>query len=352
MAPAPGLRQCGFRPLPVMHATSGDVCANSRPPQHDPAPLDAATLACRQSAMPFTLRQLQYFVAVAENGSVSHAAQALSISQSAVTEAVKELEADLGVRLFDRHPRGLSTTHRGHQFLRHARTILAEVSAARSTFAVDRESLSGRLHLGVTSLMAGYVMSDILSRFRRANPGVTVTAIEDSAEYLEHLLVGGELDVAVMVVGALRDRGALMTEILEVSPFRLWLPMGHRLAAQEAISLPDVTEEPLIVLNADEMEDEAVRLLSALGRRPRVAFRTRSVEAVRSLVATGAGVALLPDLVYRPWSLEGDRIESRDVSGALPVVQVGVVWRRGAPLSAAAQEFIAIAQSGAGNRGR
>ncbi|NCT12292.1 MAG: LysR family transcriptional regulator, partial [Rhodobacterales bacterium] len=131
----------------------------------------------------------------------------------------------------------------------------------------------------------------------------------------------------------------------DVSPFRLWLPLGHRLAAQESISLAEVTAEPLIMLNIDEMEDEATRLLSALGTRPRVAFRTRSVEAVRSLVATGAGVAILPDLVYRPWSLEGDRIESRDVSGALPVVQVGIVWRKGAPLSPAAQEFIAISQA-------
>ena len=86
-------------------------------------------------------------------------------------------------------------------------------------------------------------------------------------------------------------------------------------------------------------------MLSVLGTRPKVAFRTRSVEAVRSLVATGAGVALLPDLVYRPWSLEGDRIEARDVSGSLPVVQVGLVWRKGSKLSAAAREFVAVAQA-------
>ena len=91
-----------------------------------------------------------------------------------------------------------------------------------------------------------------------------------------------------------------------------------------------------------------MKLLSALGTRPRVAFRTRSVEAVRSLVATGAGVALLPDLVYRPWSLEGDRIESRDVSGALPVVKLGVFWRRGSPLSAAARDFIEITKENKG----
>ncbi len=295
--------------------------------------------------MAFTLRQLQYFVAVAEHGSVSHAAQALSISQSAVTEAVKDLEADLGVKLFDRHSRGLAITHKGHSFLRHATAILSEVSGARAALEADREALSGALHLGVTSLMAGYVMSDLLARFRRANPQVEVTAIEDSGEYLEHLLIGGELDVAVMVTSGLRERGALQVELLSVSPYRLWMPLGHRLTAQESISVADLAGETLIVLRADEMEEEAVNMLAGLGARPRVAFRTRSVEAVRSLVATGAGVALLPDLVYRPWSLEGDRIESRDVSGALPVVQVGMVWRKGSPLSAPARDFIALAQA-------
>jgi len=300
----------------------------------------------------FTLRQLQYFVAVAEHGSVSHAAHPLSISQSAVTEAVKDLEADLGVRLFDRHARGLAITHRGHQFLRHAKSILAEVQGARRAVESGRAETGGALHLGVTSLVAGYVLSDLLSRYRRANPGVRVTAIMDSGEYLEHLLIGGELDVAVMVTSNLRDRNALQTEILDVSPFRLWLPLGHPLGAQDSITLAQVTAEPLIMLNIDEMEEEATNLLSALGTRPRVAFRTRSVEAVRSLVATGAGVALLPDLVYRPWSLEGDRIDSRDVSGALPVVHVGIVWRKGAPLTPAAHDFIAISKAQQVSRGR
>ncbi|MFD0979509.1 LysR family transcriptional regulator [Tropicimonas aquimaris] len=294
--------------------------------------------------MAFTLRQIQYFVAVAEHGSISHAAKALSISQSAVTEAVRFLEEDLGVTLFDRHPRGLNITHKGHQFLRHATAILAEVSGARRALEHEGEALTGRLNLGVTSLMAGYVMSDLLARYRRANPLVEVSAIEDKGEYLEHLLVGGELDVAVMVTSNLYDRHALQVEILDVSPYRLWLPIGHRLVAQDSISLDDLTGEQLIMLDIDEMGEAAVKLLSALGTRPRIAFRTRSVEAVRSLAATGAGIALLPDLVYRPWSLEGDRIVSRDVSGALPVVQVGMAWRKGSPLSPAARDFIAIAQ--------
>ena len=295
--------------------------------------------------MAFTIRQLQYFVAVAEQGAVSRAAQNLSISQSSVTEAIKELESDLGVALFERHPRGLTITHRGHQFLRHATKILAEVSDARRAFFGDPPATTGRLQLGVTSLVAGYVLSDLLARFRRAHPAVEITAIEDNGDYLEHLLVGGKLDVAVMVTSNLRDRMALQSEIIEVSAYRLWLPLGHPLAAAEIIGVGDIAGEPLIMLSVDEIEENTGKLLSAIGAKPQIAFRTRSVEAVRSLVATGAGVALLPDLVYRPWSLEGDRIESRDISGSLPVVQVGMVWRRGSGLPAAARDFIGMAQA-------
>jgi DNA-binding transcriptional LysR family regulator len=294
--------------------------------------------------MPFTLRQLQYFVAVAEHGSVSKAAQELSISQSAVTEALKHLEADLGVRLFDRHPRGLTTTQNGHQFLRHASDILAGVQGARQAFEA-RAALSGRLHLGVTSLMAGYVLSDLLAKYRRANPEVELTATEDSGEYLEHLLIGGELDIAIMVTSSLRDRMALRTEILEVSPYRLWLPLGHRLETADSIELEHLSGERMIMLTVDEIEEATAKLLGALGARPPIAFRTRSVEAIRSLVATGHGIAILPDLVYRPWSLEGDRIESRDVSGILPVIQVGMVWRRGLAPKRATQDFISLAKA-------
>ena len=100
------------------------------------------------------------------------------------------------------------------------------------------------------------------------------------------------------------------------------------------------------------MREETSRLMSSFPARPRIAFRTRSVEAVRSLVASGAGVSLMPDMVYRPWSLEGNRMESRDVSVQMPVVQVGLVWRRGASVSRATRAFLSVAQSGHGSRPR
>jgi DNA-binding transcriptional LysR family regulator len=294
--------------------------------------------------MAFTLRQLQFFVAAAEAGSVSGAARALSISQSSVTEAIRALEDDLGVSLFDRQAKGLLITQKGSAFLRHAKQILADVATARTAFRDSAETATGRLSLGVTSLVAGYVLSDILSRFRRAFPQVDLNVIEDNGEYLQHLLIGGELDVAVLLTSSVKDRMALHVETLVVSPYRLWLPLGHALSQQTSITLDELAGQPLIQLMVDEIEESTRRLTAALPVKPEVAFRTRSVEAVRSLVATGAGLAILPSLVYRPWSLEGDRIEIRDVSGDLPSVQVGLAWRKGAPLSPPALNFIRSAQ--------
>ena len=300
--------------------------------------------------MAFTLRQLQFFAAAAAAGTVSGAARALSISQSSVTEAIHALEADLGVTLFDRQARGLLITQKGSAFLRHATQILSDVATARTSFRDESEPTTGRLSLGVTSLVAGYVLSDILQRFRRAHPQVDLNVIEDNGDYLQHLLIGGELDVAVLLTSSVKDRMALQVETLLVSPYRLWLPLGHPLAQQEAIALDELAGQPLIQLMVDEIEESTRRLMESLAVKPEIAFRTRSVEAVRSLVATGAGLAILPSLVYRPWSLEGDRIEIRDVSGDLPSVQVGLAWRRGAPLAPPALNFIRSAQSAISTR--
>jgi molybdate transport repressor ModE-like protein len=291
--------------------------------------------------MSFTLRQVRYFAAVAESASISRAARQLSVSQSAVTEAIKELESDLGAALLERSGRGVALTHRGQMFLRHASRILEAVADARRTLPGD-DSPAGELHLGASSVVAGYILADLLARFRRAFPAVDVAAFEDSPEYLEHLLINGELDVAVMVVSRLREPAALEARTIEESAYRLWLPLGHPLAGAKTISLAEVAAERHIMLSLDEIHETAEAFWREHALRPTVAFRTRSVEAVRSLVATGAGVAVLPDLVYRPWSLEGDRIEARPMVEPLPPVRVGVVWRRGSRLSGTARHFLDV----------
>ena len=302
--------------------------------------------------MAFSFRQIQYFVAAAENGAVSRAAHALSISQSAMAELIRELEADLGFPLFERRAQGVELTLKGNQFLRHARKILADVAEARRALAGEEDATAGRLAIGVTPLVAGYVLAEILARFRRAFPAVVLDIVEDGRSYLEHLLVNGELDVGVIVAGAEKDGSALKVEGVETSRYRVWLPAGHPLGEAERVSVRDLAGDPLVLLNVDEIAEAAEAACRSAGVRPRVAIRTQSVEAARSLVATGAGVAVLPDLTYRPWSLEGDRIEARELLEPIPPVEVAVAWRRGAPLPRVGQQFVALARAFRGGRGR
>ncbi len=295
--------------------------------------------------MAFSFRQLQYFIAVSESGTVSGAAQQLSVSQSTITEALQDLEAELGARLLERRSRGMSLTHRGHQFLRHARRILADVQAARGLFTDGSQAISGTLNLGVTSIVAGYVISDLLARYRRAYPEIAVAAIEDTTEYLEHLLLNGELDLIVAVLDGLGEPSAFDSTIIERSPFRVWLPGGHDFGRLGAVGRDRIAGESQIQLTADEVRgaNEGLWRARPAGRRPRVVFRTRSVEAVRSLVATGAGIAVLPDLIYRPWSLDGDRIEAVALEEPLPPLEVGLAWRRGAAASDSTRAFVELA---------
>src|SRR5690606_5380001 len=145
-------------------------------------------------------------------------------------------------------------------------------------FQEDAGQMAGRLSLGVTSLVAGYVLSDILSRFRRAWPQVELSAIEDNGDYLQHLLIGGELDVAVMLTSSIRDRAAMHVESLLVSPYRLWLPLGHPLTDAESISLDQLAGEPLILLTVDEIEESTRRLMRSEERRVGKEWRTDIVR--------------------------------------------------------------------------
>jgi DNA-binding transcriptional LysR family regulator len=302
--------------------------------------------------MAFSFRQIQYFVAAAENGAVSRAAHILSISQSTVAEAIRELEGDLGFPLFQRKSQGVELTLKGNQFLRHARKILADVAEARRLLSSEQTTDIGSLALGVTPLVAGYVLAEILARFRRAFPAVSVSVIEDNRGYLEHLLINGELDVAVIVTGPDKNSAALKIESVETSRYRIWLPAGHALTETEQVSVRELVGESLVLLSVDEIAEAAEQACRLAGVRPLVAVRTQSVEAARSLIATGAGVAILPDLAYRPWSLEGDRIEARDLTEPIPPVEVAVAWRRGAPLTPVAQQFVALTRAFRGARPR
>lgn len=289
--------------------------------------------------MSLTLKQLRYFIAAAETGQISHAAMEMNISQSAVTAGIQGLEATLGVKLLSRRAQGVSVTPEGARFLSRARGIMAAVEDATRSPLGEETRITGRLRLGVTYTVAGYFMSRHYAAFRRGYPGVTLELTELPRAAIENALVTGGLDLAVMLTSNLANHEELDAETLFRSRRRLWLPSDHALLAAPEVPLRDIAREPYVMLTVDEASRTAGRYWDAHGLAPNVVFSTSSVEAVRSMVAAGMGVTILSDMVYRPWSLEGQRIEQRTTVEPVPSMDVGLTWSRARPLSGPAQVF-------------
>lgn len=290
--------------------------------------------------MTTSFKSLRYFIAVAEAGSISAAIQDLGVSQSVVSTAIAQIEEDLGALLFERKARGMALTHAGHQFLRHAHQIEIAMRNARDALASRPHAITGSLNIGVSNLMVGYYLPFLLERFRRVFPRITVNITEDRRDYLEHLLVSGELDVALIAVSQLQNYRALDTETILRSGWRVWCQVNHRLTEEKQIDAEALSRESLVLLEADELGDTTTGLWRHMQQEPRILIRTSSVEAVRSLVATGAGITVLPDLLYRPWSLEGDKLEARPLAQPLPELEVGLVWRKGTTIPEPLTHFL------------
>ncbi len=290
--------------------------------------------------MNLSLRQFRYFLATADSGQVSQAAMSLNVSQSTVTAALQQLEASLGVTLFRRSPSGMELTVEGSRFLSHAREVMAAVGAAQRAQLTQTSSVEGVIRVGLTYTVAGYFLPRHYSRFVRNFPGVRVQLFELPRAAIEIGLNDRTLDLAVMLVSNLQDKDALASERLLRSRRRLRLPADHPLLQAEHIDLGDVSEAPYIMLSVDEAGQTASRYWTPTGFRPNVIFTTSSVEAVRSMVADGLGLTILSNMVYRPWSLEGRRIERRHLVADIPSMDVGLAWRRHEPLAPAARALV------------
>ena len=153
-----------------------------------------------------TLKQFRYFLAVSETSSVAAAARMINIAQSAVTKSIQELEDSLGVKLFMRSSRGMVLTQEGHRFQASARKVIAAVAEAGQLMGSRAETLIGNLTIGVTSLVAGYYLAALFARFKRSHPSVKVSVVEDSPQFLEHLLINGEVDLHQAVLDQLDNR--------------------------------------------------------------------------------------------------------------------------------------------------
>ena len=290
--------------------------------------------------MSLNLRQIRYFVAAAEAGKVVAAASAVGISPSAITEAIQDLEETVGTPLVTRHRDGIKVTYDGYVFQQHSRNILSTLPAATSAVGQHRPRVAGPLSIGVTITVAGYFLAAPLARFRRSFPEVEVTIKELGRSTIEKQLGQGQLDIGIVLVSNLEHSDEFATETLARSRRRLWTATGHPLLAKPRVTLKDVAREPYIQLSIDEAAVTTLTYWSKYKLKPNVIFQTDSVEAVRSLVATGTGITILSDMVYRPWSLEGDKLESREVAATIPTMDVGLAWSRTATLPAPAQAFI------------
>jgi len=280
-----------------------------------------------------TVRQARYYIAVADFGQVSLAAKELNVSQSAVTTAIKQLEQMLDVELFARVASGMQLTAEGARFLQHAQNIVTAVNQAVQSPLTEDKSVSGRINVGITYTVAGYFLPKYYSRFSRLHPHVDIQLYELPRDKIESGLVNGELDIAVILVSNLRNRKQVAYETLLRSKRRLWLAPGHRLLNEDIVSLNDVAAEPYIMLTVDEANQTAGKYWRQEKLKPRVVFDTSSVEAVRSMVASGMGITILSDMVYRPWSLDGQHIETRNVDADIPTMDVGLAWAKKHPLS-------------------
>lgn len=301
--------------------------------------------------MSFSLKQIRYFVAAAETGQVSHAAVELNVSQSAVTSAIQQLETNLDMQLFVRNPSGVTLTPEGARFMLHARNVMAAVDEALRVSSAARENITGRVRVGVTYTVAGYFLPRQHARFQRNFPHVAIDLFEAPRTHIEQALLDGALDIAVLLTSNLGAYDCLQSEPLIRSRRRLWTPQEHPLLKREKIGIGDVSGYPFIMLSVDEADQTAGRYWAKTPYEPNVIFTTSSVEAVRSMVAAGMGITILSDMVYRPWSLEGQRIETRLLVDDIPSMDVGLAWVRGQKFSGATRafhDFLALASNGGG----
>lgn len=287
--------------------------------------------------MSLSLKQIRYFIATAEAGQVSLAAVNLSISQSAITTAIRDLEETVGAQLFERTPHGMELTSTGRQFLSHAYDIQKKVEDATHLNVITSE-VSGTLTVAATYTVIGYFLPYHIERLKRQYPLLDIKLFELNRESIEEGLLTHRYDISVLLTSNILNP-ELSREKLMSSQRRLWLPAQHHMLSSDSVGLREVSEEPYIMLTVDEASHTALKYWSQTPYQPKITLRTSSIEAVRSLVANGQGVAILSDMVHRPWSLEGRRIETVNLRDPVPSMDVGLAWRRGVEFTPAMEAF-------------
>jgi DNA-binding transcriptional LysR family regulator len=286
--------------------------------------------------------RLRVFKEVAYRGSISAAADALSYTQSAVSQQIAALEAETGLTLLERHPRGVSLTAAGQALIGHTDGILARLEAAEEALAAIAGLRGGRLRMASFPTAGATLMPVAIATFRAAHPDVELSLAEGEPEEIAPRLRGGELDLALLFEFAgerVVDERMTRAELLE-DPMHLALPRGHRLSARERLRLEDLSAQSWVQTSSSSpCARHVVRCCHAAGFEPKVAFESDDYQTVQGLVAAGVGVALIPRMAL---STVREDIVIRSLDPAPPVRSVLAAAPAGPRLVPAASAMLSI----------
>lgn len=287
----------------------------------------------------FTLRQLQYAVAVAEELSFRKAAESCGVSQPSLSAQVAQLEEALGVELFERDTRKVIPTAAAHVLLERAKKVLTEVEQFEFGARLARDPFDSNWRIGVIPTIAPYLLPQLISVIEDVYPSLSPIWREDRTETLKTALQRGDLDLALLAIEA--DLGDLETAALGWEPFVLVTELNHPLQACGPVSLEDLRGYPILLLEEGHcLRDQTLQLCSGVPMR-RPAFDATSLATATQMVAAGKGVTLLPATAV---SVETQRarlatIALSESEGAGRTL--GFAWRKNSPFARVFREFTA-----------
>ncbi|MFD7999517.1 LysR family transcriptional regulator [Streptomyces mirabilis] len=288
--------------------------------------------------MTLSLRQLRYFVAAAEAGTIAGAAAREHISQSTVALAIGELERALGVQLFlRRQAKGLTITQAGLAVLADARPLLAHADELVSNARSLGGQLSGNLVIGCYATLAPFLMPGVLEGFATEHPTVRLSFVEGSQVELQERLLDGSCEMALLYDLDLQP-GVHHEALYHTRPHVL-LAHGHVLVRNGSVSLQDLADEPMIMLDYAPSRHYFTQLLEGLGVQPLIRQTTSSFETVRSLVARGLGYSLLIQQPASDVSYEGLPLAQCAIREDVPEMPVLLAWAARAKLTRRAKAF-------------
>jgi DNA-binding transcriptional LysR family regulator len=275
----------------------------------------------------YTLRQLEYFVAVAEAGSVTAAAQSIHLSQSALSTALVELERALNVQLLLRHhARGVTLTPAGEQLLAASRRLLRQAAELADEARGLGNDVAGTLHLACFGVLAPYLLPGLLAAAAERLPNLEVNTSEVDLAELVDGVANGRFELAVGYDITADPR--LETTTLYTLPPYVLLPRGHRLAGRKRVRLEELADEPLALLDLPYSRDYFAGVFGAVGLSPNVRFRTTSGETCRAIVARGLAYTVLNARPRDPSGHDAD-VVAVDIAHEVPSLDVVLIKAAG-----------------------